>query len=131
MTKKVLIQYCDLQEEIKKLKSRIEKLEKQTEMVADVVQNGYKHRAVIYGHDEYRASKIRYLKSVLQKRYDDLLELQIQIEDYISMIKDSKTRQIFEHRYIDNMSWIQVGHQMKSTADAVRMKHDRFLEENL
>lgn len=131
MTKEKLIQYCDLQEETRKLKNRIDKLRNQSEMVSDVVQNGYKHHAVIYGYDIYRANKINRLETILQKRYDDLLNLQIEIEEYISTIKDSKTRQIFEHRYIDNMNWIQVGYQMKSTADAVRMKHDRFLEEIL
>lgn len=42
MTKEKLIQYCDLKEEIKRLEKRIDKLKKQSEMVGDVVQKGYK-----------------------------------------------------------------------------------------
>ena len=32
MTKEILIQYCDLKEEIRKLKEKIEKIKKQSEM---------------------------------------------------------------------------------------------------
>lgn len=131
MTKEVLIQYCDLKNEIEKLKKRIEKLEKQSSIVSDIVQNGYKRHAVIHGYDCARAYKLELLKSILDQRYDMALQMQTDIETYINTIPKSDIRQIFEHRYIDNMGWIQVGHAMKSTADAVRVKHDRFLEENL
>lgn len=39
MTKEELIQYCDLKNEIKKLENRIDRIEKQSDMIADVVQN--------------------------------------------------------------------------------------------
>ena len=39
MTKEVLEQYVDLLKEIKKLDKRIERLEKQSTIVSDVVQN--------------------------------------------------------------------------------------------
>ena len=39
MTKEVLEQYVDLLQEIKKLDKRIERLEKQSAIVSDVVQN--------------------------------------------------------------------------------------------
>ena len=51
MNKEKLIQYCDIKEEIEKLEKRIDKIKRQDEMVGDVVQNGYKGRAVIYGWD--------------------------------------------------------------------------------
>lgn len=41
MNKEKLIQYCDLKKEIENLKKRIDKIEKQSEMVADVVQNTF------------------------------------------------------------------------------------------
>lgn len=123
-----LVQYCDLQKEIKNLEKRIERLEKQSEIVADVVQKGYKGRAVIRGIDQVRIYKLNKLKQVLQKRYDMCLEMQTEIEEYINNIEKSDIRQIFEYRYIDNMNWIQIGHIMQSTQDAVRVKHDRYLE---
>lgn len=132
MTKNQLIQYCDLKNEISKLEKRIDVIEKQSEMVADVVQNGYKGHAVIYGYDYDRAYKLSLLKHTLKERYNKALQLQTDIETYINTIPKSDIRQIFEHRYIDNMNWIQIqmimGYKSESTA---RVKHDRFLEENL
>ncbi len=53
--------------------------------------------------------------------------MQTEIETYINNIERSDIRQIFEHRYIDNMNWIQIqiamGYKHENTA---RMKHDRF-----
>ena len=39
MTKIKLIQYCDLQNEIKKLEDRLDRIHRQSSMIADVVQN--------------------------------------------------------------------------------------------
>lgn len=127
--KNVLVQYCDLKKEITKLESRLEKIRKTSQMASDVVQNGYKRHAVIYGYDIVRASKLEKLEKILQQRYDKLLDLQTEIEEYISNIEKSDIRQIFEHRYIDGMNWIQIqiamGYNNEGTA---RLKHDRFLE---
>ncbi len=132
MTKEVLIQYCDLKNEIKKLEERIEKLEKQSSIVSDVVQNGYKRHAVIRGYDYTRSYKLELLKSILKQRYDMALQMQTDIETYINTIPKSDIRQIFEHRYIDNMNWYQIqilmGYKHEDTA---RKKHDKYLEENL
>lgn len=126
MINDILPQYCDLQQEIKSLNKRIDKLEKQSSMVSDVVQNGYKRHAVIFGVDILRQERLKKLKNKLKTFTDKLLELQIELEEDIEQIQDSKTREIFRYRYYDNMTWIQIGHITKSTADAVRMKHDRF-----
>lgn len=129
MTKEKLIQYCDLQEEIKKLEKRIDRIEKQSELVADVVQNGYKGKAVIRGYDCNRAYKLDLLRETLRKRYDIALDLQIEIENWINAIDRSDIRQIFEHRYIDNLSWLQIQLIMKyKHEDTARNKHDKFLK---
>lgn len=129
MTKEKLIQYCDIKEEISKLEKRIDRIEKQSEMVSDVVQNGYKRHAVIYGFNCNRSLKLQVLKEILEKRRDRLLDMQIEIEEWIDTISKSDIRQIFQHVYIDNMGWIQVqlamGYQHE---DKARKKHDRFLE---
>ena len=39
MTKMILEQCCDLQNEIKKLKERLERIHKQSSIVSDIVQN--------------------------------------------------------------------------------------------
>ncbi len=132
MDKKLLSQYSDLKKEIPKLEKRIEKLEKQSSMASDVVQNGYKRHAVIYGYDVIRANKLQKLKDILEIRKARVVMQQIEIEEYINAIEKSDIRQIFEHRYIDGMDWYQIqitmGYEHEDTA---RKKHDRFLEKNL
>ena len=132
MKKEMLIQYCDLQKEIKKLESRIEKIHRQSEMISDVVQNGYKRHTVICGYDFKRKNKLEMLEATLRERYNKLLETQNNIEMWINAIEKSDIRQIFEHRYIDGMNWLQIQFEMEyGHEDTARKKHDKFLEENL
>lgn len=105
---KLLEQHESIKKEIKKLEDRLDRLNKQTSMISDVVQNGYKRHAVIFGVDLIRQDKIDRLKYILSKRCDALLEAQTKTEEFISTLKDSDIRQILEHRYIDNMNWVQI-----------------------
>lgn len=129
MDKKLLSQYSDLQKEIPKLRRRIEKLEKQSSMASDVVQNGYKRHTVIYGFDVIRSNKLNQLRETLIIREAKALIQQTEIEEYINTIDKSDIRQIFEHRYIDNMDWYQIAQIMGYSGESVpRMRHDRYLE---
>ena len=129
MTKDKLVQYCDLKVEIENLEKRIDRIQKQSEIVADVVQNGYKGRAVIRGVDLIRKQKLERLNNILKERYERDLQLQIEIEEFINSIDDSKLRQIFEFRYIDGFSWIQIQTILKfKHEDTARKKHDRYIE---
>ena len=126
-----------IKNEIKQLESRIERIEKQSTMVSDVVQNGYKRHAVIYGVDVKRAYKLETLHEKYKRFNKLLLEKQKEIEDYIETIPFSEIRQIFRLRYIDGFSWIKVAHEMNKvykrkeySEGSVRLKHDRFLEKN-
>lgn len=130
--KKVLEQYPNLFKEIEKLNKRIIKLEEQATMVSDVVQNGYKRHAVIFGVDQVRLNKLTLLRNVLKEREEIALEQRIQIEMFINNIKESDIRQIFEYRYIDNLSWIEIQLEMKyKHEDTARKKHDRYLKKIL
>ena len=127
--KTILVQHCDLKKEILKLENRLEKIRKQSPMVSDVVQNGYKRHAVIFGYDIIRDSKLKKLEKILQERYNKLLDMQTEIETYISSIGRSDIRQIFEHRYIDDMSWVQIQMAMGyKHEDTARNKHDKYLK---
>lgn len=123
-----LMQCEDMRKEIKKIEDRLDRLRKLSSMVSDVVQNGYKRHAIIYGVDLRRQEKIHRLENILQIRYDELLEIQISIEEYLNTLP-SDIRQILEHRYIDNMNWVQVQFAMEyGHEDTARKKHDRFFE---
>lgn len=126
-----------IKNEIKQLENRIERIQKQSSMASDVVQNGYKRHAVIYGVDVKRACKLENLHQKYKRFNELLLEKQKEAEDYIETIPNSETRQIFRFRYIDGFSWIKVAHEMNKTykrkiytENSVRHKHDRFVEKN-
>lgn len=104
---RILEEYIDMRREIKKLENRLDKLHNQSAVASDVVQNGYKRHAVIRGVDLLRLNRIERLEIILQNRYNRLLEKQNQVEQYLDTLK-SDIRQILEHRYIDDMSWVQV-----------------------
>ena len=135
MTKKELEEVFHIKKEIQDLEERISRLEKQSSMVSDVVQNGYKAHAKIYGVDVKRAYKLQYMFEKLKKFKITLIEKQQEIESYIETIPFSEIRQIFRYRYIDNKNWIQIAHEMNRkyqgkqyNEDNVRKKHDRYLE---
>lgn len=132
MTKEQLSQYCDLVKERDKLEKRIEKIRKRTEYISDSVQNGYKRHLVIFGYDLSRANKLHELENILVEREAMIIIQQVEIEKYINTIEDSKTRQIFIHRYIQNMDWHQVAQIMGyNNEDAPRKTHDRYLNSNI
>ena len=129
MTKEKLKQYNDLKIEIVKLEKRIDRLKKQSEIVSDVVQNGHKRHAVIRGYDCNRAYKLDLTIQKLEELEDIAIGEKNDIIDWIKSINKTDIRQIFIHRYIDNMNWIEVqvamGYKHEDTA---RNKHDKFLK---
>lgn len=135
MNKEKLEEVFHIQREIQNLEKRIAIIEKQSQMVSDVVQNGYKRHAVIYGVDVKRAYKLQSLHEKYKKFKIMLVDKQKEIEEYIESIPLAEIRQIFRYKYTDNKNWIQIAHEMnklykntKYTEDSVRKKHDRFLE---
>lgn len=65
----------------------------------------------------------------LLARLSDLRVQQRACEQYIDSIKDWQTRKMFELRFIQGYSWIQVAHKVRgNTADSCRMKVKRYLQ---
>lgn len=149
MDKEVLIQYCEMMEEIKDIRRRKEKLEKEIrnlEIVSDSVkgtrQDGTYGSIKITGYPtpEYykKIATLKKYKKVLELKETELLELVIAAEEYIESIKKPELRTMMRLYYIDGLTWIQVAHQMnrdfpkrrrKYTEDGCRMRNARFFEE--
>lgn len=137
MTRKELEEVFHIEKEIQDLERRINTAEKQSDMASDVVQNGFKGHAIIYGVDVKRAYKLQYAYERLKKFKIMLVDKKQEIEDYIETIPFSEIRQIFRYRYLDNKNWVQIAHEMNKLYQAkeysegsVRLKHDRYLEKN-
>ena len=151
MDKNILIEYADTKEEIKDLRRRIEQNKKELsrlngQIVMDSVSCGKKGKkplgtVKITGRPVTAISR---KESLLNKRIrrleeleEELLELTIQVDEYIETIEKSELRIIFRLYYIDDLTWYQVALRMnqnfpkrkvKYTEDNCRMRHNRFLE---
>lgn len=153
LDKNILIEYADMKEEIKDLRRRIEKNQRELDklnkmVVTDSVTCGKKGRkpirtVKIQGKPTMAiVQKQNALKKNIKQLEDlelELLELTSQAEEYIQSIEKSELRIMFRLYYIDDLSWIQVAHKMnemfprrkkKYTEDSCRMKNNRFFEKN-
>lgn len=153
MDKSVLIEYADMKEEIKDLRRRIEqnkrelyKLNDQT--VVDSVSRGKKGKkplgtVKITGRPVIAISRKEALLSKrirrLEELEEELLELTMQVEEYIETIEKSELRAMFRLYYVDDLTWYQVALKMnqmfpkrriKYTDESCRKRHNRFLEKN-
>lgn len=144
MTKDILVQYSDLQEEIKDIRKRIEKTQDRLEKIQQegtVIDSVTGTRADgTFGHiriegfpfatyDRQKTQLYLYLAQMTNME-TELLELTNSVEEYINSIEDSRMRRIIQYRIIDGLSWYEVADRMggKATSDSCRMYFERFLE---
>jgi len=148
LDKEVLIQYCEMKEEIKDLRQRIMKLDKFLEkppIVADTVTGSRKDLTIgpikITGipdreYTRKKNARMRY-RALLETKEAELLELTCQAEEYIDSIQKSELRIMFRLYYIDGLTWVQVAHRMnmmfpkrriKFTDDNCWRRNQRFFE---
>lgn len=150
MDKEILVQYCEMKEEIKDIRRRIKELDKFLEnppIVSDTVKGTRKDGTFgpikIKGIPDplYRrkgAARER-LRKMLAAKEEELLELTCQAEEYIESIEKSELRIMFRSYYIDGLPWWKVALRMNSmfphrrvkfTEDSCRIRNNRFFKEN-
>lgn len=152
MDKTILSEYADMKEEIKDLRRRIAEDQKKIDqlkqtVVSDSVSCGKKGKkpirtVKIKGFPQMeinrRLSLLKRRQAKLQMLETDLIEKQLQVEEYIQTIQKSELRIMFRLYYIDNLTWYQVAMRMnqifpkrriKYTEDNCRIRHNRFLEQ--
>ena len=144
MDKDILVQYTDLQEEIRDIRRRAERARGQMERmetegtVLDAVkgtrQDGTFGSIRIEGfpyadYEKRRRSLQSYLLK-LEEMEEKLLELTNQAEEYINSIEDSRMRRIVQYRIMDRLSWYEVADKMggKATSDSCKKYFERFLK---
>ena len=148
MDKEILVQYCEMKEEIKDLRKRIQKLDRFLEhppIVSDIVRgtrrDGTTGPIKVTGIPEpefYRKQGIRErYKELLELKEAELLELTCQVEEYIESIDKEDLRIMFRLYYIDGQPWVKVAEAMNRmfpkkkipyTEDSCRMRNNRFFE---
>lgn len=145
ISKEILIQYADLQQEISELQARKIKLEKQFKTfldggtVTDMVtggSGGIQHFKIegfpIVAYEKARNALSKNIQRI-EDKYTELLELQNEVEEYIESIDDSRMRRIIRMRFLDKMTWNQVANNIggNNTEDSIRMAFNRFFGRKL
>ena len=151
MERNILVEYADMLEEIKDLRRRIQDDQKKIDqlsqtIVSDSVTCGKKRKkplrtVKIKGFPNMEINRriglLKKRKTKLMLLESDLLEKQIQVEEYIDGIDKSELRMMFRLYYLDNLTWYQVALQMnqifpkrrvKYTEDSCRMRNKRYFE---
>lgn len=131
--KNLLRQYTDLQAEIKDLEKRIDKLsdfkiEHDKVTGSDSEFPYIKRSFTIEGYNIQNIDRLNELKKLLIDRKSKCEDMKLQIEKFISEIPDSKTRRVFQYRYIDGLTWQQVSRRIGGYEESYARKiHDRYL----
>ena len=148
MDREVLIQYCEMKEEIKDLRRRIKALDKflsEPHQVSDTVKGTRRDGTIgsikVTGYpvpEYYRKKAIRErFKKMLELKEAELLELTCQAEEYIESIEKPELRIMFRLYFIDGLSDAKVAERMnmafpkrriKYTDENVKKRRQRFFE---
>lgn len=142
VTKEILTQYADLQQECKEVRGKIEKLERQIEKierdgnVIDKVRGGdgglqsFKIEGFPYPEYSRKKTLLYARKATLSELEMELLETLNEVEAFIASVKDSHMRRIISLRIVDGLSWNKVADHIGggNTEDSIRMSFNRFME---
>lgn len=130
---KLLKQYKDLCREIKELENYIKKLENRnvSDIVSDIVagsNNEFPYQIVNFKIEGLAHTDK--LRKVLVERKVKCEQLKIKIEEFISDIPDSITRQVFQYRYIDGLGWQVIAYRIGKHDESYPRKviHDKYLD---
>lgn len=143
ISKSVLKQYIDLQEEIKETKERIEKTQRQISeierqgTVLDSVKGGMggiqRYKIEGFPCADYGKLKERlYMRqATLQSLENELMDKIGEVERFVAELDDSHMRRIISFRFIDGMTWENVGKSMggNNNADNIKKAFYRFMED--
>lgn len=144
VSKEILIQYTDLQQEIKYLSKKIddlknERIKHEAKKKHDMVRASSKefpyveHSVHIEGlastSEMFLNSKINTEIRKLESRYENLLHVTNDVLDFIESIDDSHMRMIITYRIIENYSWEKVAEAMGggNTENSVKQAFCRFI----
>ena len=143
MDKGALLQLSEIKKEIADLEERIHKDERKMEeysnlVVSDTVtgtrEDGTFGPIKITGLDRKHYNRQKMLvchkREMLKGLREKLLRKEIEAEEYIQTIQDSRLRQILRYRYVDGLTWQQVAKKMKGkcTADSCRMEAQKIFK---
>jgi len=136
MTKEDLIEYRDLQKEIKRLQKRIENLKDVNQgKVSDIVKGSSiefpytQHPIQVEGFEATsRICHIMRMEGLLKARIQKSIDQSLNIAKFICNIEQVEIRTIFEYRYYDLLTWLQIANMIDVRDESTPRKiHDKYL----
>lgn len=121
MDAETLKEYRYLKREIKSLQKRIDHLNSTLTDRVRASNSEFPYQEVhirIEGEDSRKSNS----ELILQKWLDACVDKVIEIERFISSIEDSRTRMIFQRRYVDGWSWVKISQSMGSMDESYARK---------
>jgi len=82
-----------------------------------------------YDYDAYY-TKLDRLNKKLKRKLEALMDERDRVLDYIETVPDSIMRQILILKYINGMTWEQIGAEIGYSARSIRRKHASFFQQN-
>ena len=139
LDKTVLQEYIDACELVKDIEAEIQKLNRKKKTVIKTNVKGSMHEfPYVEQHFKVQGttftvkddSRLRYEEKLLEQQKANAEQVKLQVEEWMLTIP-SRMQRIIRYRYLEGMSWVQVGVKMgrRATADRVRMELERFLKE--
>lgn len=132
-----LNQLYDIRKEISEIKAEIKEIEKNGTGLAAIQESRHnppygKHDIIIETQTSTARDLISRYKSMLQERYNKLLKVKIEVEEYIEKMPTSRLRRIFELKYIKQYTWRKIAFIIggNATEDSIKQEHSRYLKEN-
>ncbi len=139
MTKQELNRYFWLNHEIRRQKKRLERLEdklsRQNDTVGDTVRDyrsgkGIPVRIEGIPTDAFTLPvMIRLLEEEIRKNIKESERAVVAIEKYVQNINDPKVRELMRSRFIDCLSWEEVGAQNFINADYARQLINKHIKQ--
>ena len=131
MTLKELSQLYYLNREIERDQERLEKLRASASAPGAPNYDGMPKSPSFENRLDRYIAEIVDLEAIIQAKIMQCLHERARLERYIAEIPDSLTRQIFQLRFINGLTWVQIAFSVGggNTEEGVRKRVYRYLEQ--
>lgn len=131
MTLKELSQLYYLNREIERDQERLEELRAKASAPGAPNYDGMPKSPSFENRLERYIAEIVDLEAIIQAKITQCLHERNRLERYIAEIPDSLTRQIFQLRFINGLTWLQIAFSVGggNTEEGVRKRVYRYLEQ--
>ena len=132
MTKKELSQLYYLNREIERDEERLEALRAKVSAPGSPGYDGMPKSPSFENRLERYIAEIVDLEAIIQAKITQCLHERNRLERYIAEIPDSLTRQIFQLRFINGLTWVQIAFDVGggNTEGSVKMICYRYIKKS-